>query len=104
VPAAFVQRLLSEPVPALEVYSEPLPFVIEVWSPSTGDFDVTDKLPEYQARGDAEIWYLHPYERTLTRWLREPDGSYAESVHRGGLTNPTALPDVTIDLASLFRA
>ena len=49
----------------LEVYDAPLPLVVEIWSPSTGEFDVTTKLLEYQRRGDLEIWRLHPYERTL---------------------------------------
>ncbi len=39
----------------LEVYGDPLPLVVEVWSPSTGAYDVNEKLAEYQARGDREI-------------------------------------------------
>jgi Uma2 family endonuclease len=89
---------------ALEVYDAPLPLVVEVWSPPTGDYDVDQKLPEYQRRGDLEIWRLHPYERTLRRWLRGPDGRYTETVHRGGVVRPAALPDVTIDLDVLFGA
>jgi Uma2 family endonuclease len=54
----------------LEIYDEPLPLVAEVWSPSTGGYDVLAKLPEYRRRGDTEIWLLHPYERTLTAWRR----------------------------------
>jgi Uma2 family endonuclease len=86
----------------LEVFTGPLPLVVEVWSPSTGDYDVDTKLPEYQARGDLEIWLLHPYERTLTSWRRQPDGSYAESHHAGGPVQPSALPGVTVDLDTLF--
>jgi Uma2 family endonuclease len=44
----------------LELYVEPLPLVVEVWSPSTGQYDVDEKLPEYQRRGDLEIWRFHP--------------------------------------------
>src|SRR5947209_3342270 len=47
---------------ALEVYEAPLPLVVEVWSRSTGEYDVQTKLLEYQRRGDAEIWLIHPYE------------------------------------------
>jgi len=86
----------------LEVYDPPLPLVVEVWSPSTGDYDVDAKLPEYRKRGDLEIWRLHPFERTLTAWRRQPDGSYAESVQTGGTAQPVALPGVTIDLDALF--
>src|SRR5438552_19137947 len=86
----------------LEVFTVPLPLVVEVWSPSTGDYDVESKLPEYQARGDLEIWRIHPYERTLTAWVRRTDGSYAVSQYSGGVVRPAALPGVSIDLDTLF--
>lgn len=87
---------------ALEVYDRPLPLVIEVWSPSTGGYDVDSKLPEYQRRGDLEIWRLHPVDRTLTIWRRGNDGSYSESVVTSGSVRPIALPGVTIELNALF--
>jgi Uma2 family endonuclease len=87
----------------LEHYEEPLPLVIEVWSRSTGRYDRTGKLEEYKRRGDLEIWLLHPYERSLTIWRVQPDGSYAESVQQGGIVRPAFLPNVTIDLDSLFE-
>src|SRR5688572_25402539 len=86
----------------LEVFDQPLPLVVEVWSRSTGDYDVEEKLTVYQQRGDLEIWRIHPYDRTLTAWRRQPDGSYDETIHREGVVNPTALSDVEIDLAALF--
>jgi Uma2 family endonuclease len=86
----------------LEVYDQPLPLVVEVWSRSTGDYDVTEKLSVYKQRGDFEIWLIHPYERTLTAWRRTPDGRYEESVHREGVVQLSALPNVAIDLAKLF--
>lgn len=87
----------------LEVYATPLPLVVEVWSPSTGSYDVDVKVLEYQRRGDVEIWRLHPYERTLTAWRRQPDGSYARSFHQAGAIQPAALPGVTINLDTLFN-
>jgi Uma2 family endonuclease len=101
IPAA-VERMLYENPRALDAYPDPLPLVIEIWSPSTGNYDVTDKLVEYQARGDREIWYVHSYERTLTRWVRQPDGAYAESVHRTGIISPLDMPHVAIELDELF--
>lgn len=86
----------------LEVFRVPLPLVVEVWSPSTGDYDIEHKLPEYQARGDLEVWLIHPYDRAVTAWVRQSDGSYAETRHTGGVLRPTALPGMTIDLAALF--
>lgn len=89
---------------ALEVYVDALPLVVEIWSPSTGTYDIDDKLPEYQRRGDHDIWRIHPFERTLTAWRRQPDGSYAETLYRGGVVRVEALPNVTIDLDQLFDA
>jgi Uma2 family endonuclease len=86
----------------LEAYDAPLPLVVEVWSPSTGDYDVDTKIPEYQRRGDLEIWRIHPFDHTLTAWRRAADGSYIETLYTGGSVQPVALPGVTIDLDTLF--
>ncbi|MGE0542730.1 MAG: Uma2 family endonuclease [Dehalococcoidia bacterium] len=102
VPRSLVNRQKRERPHQLEVYDEPLPLVVEVWSPSIGSHDVVDKIPEYQARGDIEIWRLHPFERTLTAWRRQPDGAYVETVHRGGTIEPIALLDVKIVIDELF--
>jgi Uma2 family endonuclease len=103
IPTPVVQALLEQPG-GLDAYPEPLPLVVEIWSPSTGRYDINEKLPDYQARGDREIWIIHPYERTLTAWRRRPDGSYEEAVYSTGVVSPTALPGVEIDLATLFDA
>ena len=87
---------------ALEIYDEPLPFVAEHWSPSTGDYDVMAKLPEYRRRGDAEIWLVHPFERTVTAWRRQSDGHDTRTVFHGGRVQLWALPGVTIDLDALL--
>ena len=86
----------------LEWYDAPVPLVVEIWSPSTGDYDIETKLVEYQRRGDVEIWRIHPFERTLTAWRRQPDGSYGEAHYSGGIAEPIALPNVKIDLDALF--
>lgn len=100
IPAAHVLPQLDQRT--LEVYEDPLPLVVEIWSPSTGDYDIDEKLAEYQRRGDLEIWRLHPYERTLTAWRRQPDGTYTETSFAGGAVRPVALPNVVIDLDALF--
>jgi Uma2 family endonuclease len=101
VPRAQTRRLLEEPG-TFEVYDDPVPLVVEVWSPSTGDYDVDDKFPEYRRRGDLEIWRLHPYDRTLTVWIRRKDGGYDERILLGGNVSPVHLPAVTINLDVLF--
>ena len=107
VSAAEYERIaLAEPDRTrwhdLNFIRAPLPLVVEVWSPSTGDHDVDTKIPEYQRRGDQEIWRLHPFERTLTMWRRQPDGAYVETTVYGGTVSPTAFPWVTIDLDAVF--
>jgi Uma2 family endonuclease len=101
VPIAAVRRLFDHPR-QLEVYDEPLPFVSEFWSPSTGSYDVDEKLDEYMNRGDREIWRAHQFARTISAWHRQPDGTYAKTEYRGGVVRLFALPDVTIDLDDLF--
>lgn len=103
LPAALERAERRGPGP-LETYDAPLPLVVEIWSPSTGDYDVAEKLAEYHARGDEEIWSLHPYERTVTVWRRQPDQSYLRTLHRDGVVRPASLPGVAIDLGVLFDA
>ena len=88
---------------ALETYDAPLPFVAEVWSPSTGEYDVEDKFPEYKRRGDLEIWRVHPYDRTIIAWRRQADGTYSETIYTTGAVPVESLPGVSVVLESLFR-
>jgi Uma2 family endonuclease len=103
IPTATVRKLDETPR-ALDAYPEPVPLVIEVWSPSTGKRDMELKLPDYQRRGDAEIWRLHPYEQTLTAWRRLLNGEYEETIYREGIVRPASLPRVAISLDELFAS
>ena len=87
---------------APEAFREPLPLVVEIWSPSTGRRDLETKLRRYREQGHHEVWFIHPYERTLRAWRRRPDGSHEENVFHGGTVQPVALPGVTVDLDALF--
>ncbi|HET7092431.1 MAG TPA: Uma2 family endonuclease, partial [Thermomicrobiales bacterium] len=87
---------------ALDACDEPLPLVVEVWSPSTGDYDVDTKIPVYMQRGDLEIWRVHPHERTVTSWVRQDDGTYQETVYSSGSIRLAAVPGVKIAVADLF--
>jgi Uma2 family endonuclease len=97
-----MERILLENPRSLDAYPEPLPLVVEIWSPSTRNYDDNEKLRAYQQRGDLEIWRIHPYERTLTAWRRQPDGAYFETMYREGVVHLAALPAVVIDVAALF--
>jgi Uma2 family endonuclease len=101
VPHAMTEALRQQR-PSLDAYHAPLPLVVEIWSPSTGTYDVTEKLAAYQERGDQEIWSVHPYARTLTSWVRQPDRTYDEVVRISGLVTPTHIAGVTIDIGLLF--
>jgi Uma2 family endonuclease len=100
VPTAYGANLIDDP--GLAIFSDPLPLVVEVWSPSTGDYDTAAKIPVYRQRGDAEIWRIHPIERTLTRWVRDGDGAYVAATQHGGVVALSALSSVSVDLDRLF--
>ncbi len=89
----------------LEAFTPPLPFVAEVWSKSTGGYDVDTKFAEYKKRGDREIWRVHPYERSVIAWRRQPDGTYAETAYtfEAGEAPILSLPGVVVKFAEIFR-
>ena len=102
VPVILLASDDSEEAAALEVIGTATPFVAKVWSPSTGGYDVDRKLPEYQRRGDAEIWRIHPYDRTVTIWRRLVGGQYEESIASDGQIRLAAFQDAIVDLNELF--
>ena len=101
IPRELARRLFSDPNTVV-VLPEPLPFIAEVWSPATGRTDVRDKLPDYRQRGDAELWLIHPIDRAVRIWRRQPDGSYTETVLHGGTVELAALPGVSVILDELL--
>ena len=102
IPAAYKTPYQHDPR-AVGAHAEPLPLVVEVWSRTTGQYDFTTKLQGYRERGDLEIWFIHPYERTLIAWRKELDGTYRETLHEGGVVSVASLPGVSIDLDALFQ-
>lgn len=102
IPALAFEPLLGDD-DRLEAYTESMPLMVEILSRSTRRYDLGTKLEEYKRRGDGEIWLIDPHTRTLTAWRRQPDGTYSETLFRGGTVQPIALPGVTIDLDALFE-
>ena len=86
----------------LAIFDGPLPLIVEILSPLEFGYDVDAKIPVYQQRGDREIWRIHPFARTLTRWVRQENGEYEQSLHRGGVLILDALPEVSVDLDAMF--
>ena len=102
-PDAMVIPAAQRPSPGtLDAYSDPVLLVVEIWSPSTGRYDIDAKIPGYQSRGDREIWRIHPYLRTLTAWRRTPAGSYRESLYDGGFVEAESLPGFALDFDALL--
>ncbi len=91
-------------VGGLLVYEEPLPLVIEVWTPARDGYDVDAKIPVYRERDDLEIWLLHPRERSLTTWVRQVAGSYVETIYQVGGEMPAALRGVQLHRKTRFDA
>jgi Uma2 family endonuclease len=102
IPYSFIRPLRGDPR-GFNAYAEPLPLVVEISSRTTAAYDFTVKLHGYRERGDLEIWYIHPYEHTLTVWRKQPDGTYTEEVYNGGNTPIVSLPGVSIDLDLLLE-
>ncbi len=86
----------------LEALDQPVPLVVEIWSPSTGDYDVDRTISEYRIRGDLEVWRIRPGECEVAIWTRRRDGGYDERRETRGSISLAALPGVSIDLDVLF--
>lgn len=73
-------------------------WVVEVLSPATAAHDQTRKLAAYERAGVAEVWLIHPGDRTLTRY-RLADGFYGrpEIQELEGITAVATLPEIKID-------
>jgi Uma2 family endonuclease len=103
IPVAYFDK--TRGTGRLEVYDDPFPFVAEVWSKSTADYDIETKFQEYRKRGDLEIWRLHPYERSVMAWRRQSDGSYDETRYSldDGEAPVLSLPRVVVKFAEIFE-
>ena len=101
IPRALAETIRGRPGTPT-IFSDSLPLVVEVWSRSTGDYDVETKIPAYMQRGDLEIWRIHPHERTVTSWVRRADGTYQETIYSSGTIQLAALPGVEIAVADIF--
>ena len=103
IPRELLRTRLEEKRRELSVLAESLPLVVEVWSPSIGRHDREVKLAEYRARGDAEIWLIHPREQSRISWRRTAHGHYRETRYAGGMVPLAGFPGVFLDLDALFR-
>jgi Uma2 family endonuclease len=101
IPVNLASHFRARPL-SVEIYVDPVPLIAEFLSPSTGKYDVEGKLRAYQARGDREIWLIHPEKWTLTAWRHRDDGTYDELVITGGTISPIALPWIQVSLEEIL--
>jgi Uma2 family endonuclease len=73
-------------------------WIAEVLSPSTAGYDQIVKLPAYERAGVAEVWLIHPIDRTVAIYRLE-EGRYGRAtiLELKGHTQISAVPAVTID-------
>jgi Uma2 family endonuclease len=73
-------------------------WIAEVLSPSTASYDQIVKLPAYERAGVAEVWLIHPIDRTVAIYRLE-EGRYGRAtiLELKGHTQISAVPAVTID-------
>jgi Uma2 family endonuclease len=102
VPVELIENAPSGVSESLEVIGAPLPFVAEIWSPSTGNYDTDKKIPEYQRRGDHEIRRIRPFERSITVWTRTQSGGYQKHRFDHGPVRLFSLAEVVVDIDILF--
>lgn len=102
IPRSAVDEMGAD-MPALETFAVPALLVVEVWSPSTGEYDIDQKIPRYAMHGDREIWRVHPRERSIEVWVRAEDGSYSHQIQQGGRLSPRWLPGVRVHFDPNFE-
>jgi Uma2 family endonuclease len=73
-------------------------WIAEVLSPSTASYDQIVKLPAYERAGVAEVWLVHPIDRTVAIYRLE-EGRYGRAtiLELKGHAQISAVPAVTID-------
>ncbi len=80
-------------------------FVVEIISPSTAGKDQIQKVTLYEKHGVKEYWLVHPGDRLITVRHLDAEGRYGiPKIHEAkGLLAVHTLPDLEIDLDSVFR-
>jgi Uma2 family endonuclease len=99
VPDLFVAPAAPDQLNSVRTTShfrtEPMPLLVEVWTPDRDCGDADARILTYQQRGDREIWLIRPDDRTLTTWVRRLDGTYAETIYQSGAPWPAVGVSIT---------
>ncbi|MEA2596458.1 MAG: hypothetical protein QOF01_2927 [Thermomicrobiales bacterium] len=82
--------------------SAPPDLVVEALSPSTRDIDLHAKFDLYARMGVPEYWIADPAVPDLSIYVLTTQGTYERVRPEGGRQRSTVLPNLDIDLASIF--
>ena len=79
--------------------------VIEIQSPSTVRYDMTEKFDVYESAGVPEYWIVYPKDEAITVFLLQPNGKYDRgATYEYERRVPVqALKGLEIDLKELFE-
>ena len=80
----------------------PPELVVEVLSPSTQRLDRGAKRALYESAGVQEYWIVDAEEKTLAQH-NLAGGRYTETIHSSGEVVSTAFPEMSVDLAAIFK-
>ncbi len=73
------------------------PWIIEIFSPSTKEFDLDTKLSWYFSAKVPEIWYIDPDTPKVLRYTLEKDNYQEEKIDNGRIS-PKAFPRLIFDI------
>ena len=78
--------------------------VIEIQSPSTSKYDLTEKFDAYEAAGVPEYWIVYPKDEAINVFLLQSDGRYdrGTTYEYEAKVPVQALKGLVIDLEELF--
>lgn len=74
--------------------------VVEILSPSIGDYDQTIKKDFYERSGVPEYWIVAPFEQSFEQWVPQ-DGKFALAPRSSAL-RLTIVHDIEIDLDQVW--
>lgn len=78
--------------------------VVEVLSPTTEEYDRTEKLTEYQRSSVQWVWFIDQNTLTVEEFQWTPEGYLLRQVVKGGdVFRPKALPGFEVNLKALLR-
>jgi len=78
--------------------------VVEILSPSTARMDLMDKRFDYASAGVSEYWIVDPQSKTVEIFhLKDGPFSLSASAHGKGTVTSLLLPQLTVNLDTLFR-